>query len=62
MWTWIFRHLPGPAVVRALLVVLVMLAATLALFTWVFPWVAAQWPGLVGRPDVAAAALGGPAA
>lgn len=53
MWTWIFRRLPGPAPVRLLLVLLVMLAVVAALFVWVFPWAAEQWPGLVGRPDVA---------
>lgn len=52
MWTWIFRHLPGPAAVRALLVLIVMVALVAALFVWVFPWTAEQWPGLVGRPDV----------
>lgn len=53
MWTWLFRRLPGPAVARVLLVLLVMLALVGALFVWVFPWAAEQWPELVGRPDVA---------
>lgn len=56
MWTWLFRRMPGPAPVRAALVVLVALACVALLFTVVFPWVADTWPGLVGRPDVGVAA------
>lgn len=60
MWTWLFRRLPGPAPVRALLVLLVMAAVVAVLFVWVFPWAAEQWPGLVGRPDVTASADAAP--
>ncbi|MGP7961035.1 hypothetical protein ACTVCO_09525 [Sanguibacter sp. A247] len=58
MWTWLFRHLPGPTLVRVLVVVLAMAALVAVLFVWVFPWTVEQWPGLVGRPDVAASAHG----
>lgn len=42
MYGWIYRHLPGPAVFR----VLVMLAAAAGivalLFGWVFPWLSEE--------------------
>jgi hypothetical protein len=37
VYAWIFRHLPGPTVVRILLSVLLTLAAVLLLMEFVFP-------------------------
>lgn len=42
MYGWIWRHLPGPAPVRALVAVVLAGAVVAALFTWVFP-VVADW-------------------
>ncbi|GAB3674584.1 hypothetical protein [Angustibacter aerolatus] len=44
MYPWIWRHLPGPAPVRALLVVVVLAAAVLALFQYGFPVLAPLMP------------------
>ena len=38
MYAAIWRHLPGPAWVRIVLVMLLFAAIVAALFTWVFPW------------------------
>ena len=38
MYAWIWRHLPGPLPVRAVLVLALVAAAVLLLFTTVFPW------------------------
>lgn len=39
MYDALWRILPGPAWLRALILVVLLLAAVYALFTWVFPWV-----------------------
>ena len=44
MYGWIWRHLPGPALVRALLLLVVAAAAVLLLFEVVFPAVAPLLP------------------
>lgn len=44
MYAWLWRHLPGPAWVRLLIVVLTAAAAVLALFEWVFPWISDMLP------------------
>ena len=46
MYPWIWRHLPGPAAVRALLAVLLVLAVVAVLFTTVFPWAERSLPFL----------------
>ena len=38
MYAWIWRHLPGPMLVRLLLAALLVVAVVMALFTTVFPW------------------------
>jgi hypothetical protein len=38
MYGWIWRHLPGPWPVRAVLSLVLAAAVTLLLFTVVFPW------------------------
>lgn len=37
--TWIWSKLPGPWLVKLLLVLLVVAGVVLVLFEWVFPWV-----------------------
>lgn len=41
-----YRHMPGPAVVRILLMVLVLLAGFAALLQWGYPWAASTIPYL----------------
>jgi hypothetical protein len=41
MYSWIWRHLPGPVPVRALLAVALLAAIVVLLFTVVFPQVEA---------------------
>ena len=38
MYSWFWRHLPGPLPVRLLLALLVLTAIVLLLFFVVFPW------------------------
>lgn len=38
MYGWIWRRLPGPVPVKALLSLLLALGAVYVLFQWVFPW------------------------
>ncbi|GAA2124093.1 hypothetical protein GCM10009759_75560 [Kitasatospora saccharophila] len=38
MYGWIWRHLPGPAPVRALIALLLVLGVVYVLFQYVFPW------------------------
>lgn len=44
MYTWIWRHLPGPVALRALQAAALAVAVTAALFLWVFPRVEAALP------------------
>lgn len=44
MYVWIWRHLPGPTVVRLLLSLLIALAVVAVLFSWVFPWLEPRLP------------------
>ncbi len=44
MYAWIWRHLPGPAIVRVLILLVLFLAIVAALFVWVFPWVETWLP------------------
>jgi hypothetical protein len=37
VYAWIWRHLPGPWVVRALIALVLIAAAVAVLFIWVFP-------------------------
>ena len=38
MYGWIWRHLPGPTPVRALIALVLIAGIVLLLFTVVFPW------------------------
>ncbi|MGV9265813.1 hypothetical protein ACWDRR_14255 [Kitasatospora sp. NPDC003701] len=38
MYGWIWRHLPGHPLVRALISLLLVLGVVYLLFTYVFPW------------------------
>ena len=44
MYAWIWRHLPGPSVVRALLLLAAFAVLVVGLFGWVFPWVETWLP------------------
>lgn len=49
MYAWIFRHLPGPVVVKVLLAVLLIALVVLALMQWVFAWVQEEFSPLEGE-------------
>lgn len=44
MYGWIWRHLPGPAAARLLIVGVLVLAVIAVCFQWVFPAVAPHLP------------------
>ena len=44
MYVWIWRHLPGPLVVRLLLAALLLAAVVVLLMLFVFPWVESHLP------------------
>jgi hypothetical protein len=44
MYTWIWRHLPGPLLVRVLLALLLVAAVVALLLLVVFPWIEPQLP------------------
>jgi hypothetical protein len=44
MYVWIWRHLPGPLVLRLLQALLLLGAVVALLMLYVFPWVEAQLP------------------
>ena len=44
MYVWIWRHLPGPLVVRVLQALLLLAAVIALLLFVVFPWVEPQLP------------------
>ena len=44
MYGWIWRHLPGPVVVRVLTSAVLVAAAVAVLFMWVFPAMAGSMP------------------
>jgi hypothetical protein len=44
MYGWLWRMLPGPVAVRALLMLLLALALVAVCFTWVFPAIAPFMP------------------
>ena len=46
LYGWLLRHQPGPLPIRLLLLALLVLAGTAALFQWAFPWAAANVPVL----------------
>ena len=44
MYTWIWRHLPGPLAVKLLQVLGLVLAVSLLLLFVVFPWIEPHLP------------------
>lgn len=44
MYAFVWRHLPGPAPVRALIALAIFLGIVVVLFNWVFPWLVPQLP------------------
>ena len=44
MYAWIWRHLPGPVLVKLLISLGLVAAIVLSLFIWVFPWIEPQLP------------------
>jgi len=44
MYAWIWRALPGPVWVRALMSLALATALILVLFEWVYPWLAPLLP------------------
>jgi hypothetical protein len=44
LYGWIWKHLPGPAPVKALLALALFAAVVLVLFQWVFPWLEPRLP------------------
>jgi hypothetical protein len=44
MYRWLWRHLPGPAPVRASLCLVLAVAVVALLFLVVFPWVEPRLP------------------
>ena len=44
MYGWIWRHLPGPWPVRALVALALAAAVVAVLFLWVFPWAEPRLP------------------
>lgn len=49
MYAWFYRQLPGPAVLRVLIVVVLLVAVLLLLMEVVFPWVEAEFSPLQGE-------------
>lgn len=39
MYSWIFRHLPGPFLLKVIEAIIIILAIIWGLFEWVFPLV-----------------------
>ena len=44
MYGWLWRSLPGPALVRALILLILAAAVLVACFLWVYPAVAPYMP------------------
>jgi len=44
VYSWIWRHLPGPAWLRFFEALALLFAAVAVLFAWVYPWVADTFP------------------
>lgn len=44
MYSWIWRNLPGPVWMRLILSLVIIGAVVLALFEWVYPWLAPILP------------------
>lgn len=44
MYPWIWNHLPGPRLARALISLVTLCLLVMVLFTWVFPWLEPRLP------------------
>lgn len=44
MYGWLWRHLPGPVVVRLLILLVLAVGVLAACFVWVFPWLSPYMP------------------
>jgi hypothetical protein len=44
IYPWIWRHLPGPTVVKVLGAVALVVVVVAILFLWVFPWLSPLLP------------------
>jgi hypothetical protein len=44
MYAWLWRHLPGPAAVRVLILLVLAGAVLVACFAWVYPALAPLMP------------------
>lgn len=44
MYAWLWRHLPGPAAVRVVILAIAFLVVVAVLFSWVFPWLEPRLP------------------
>jgi hypothetical protein len=44
MYGWLWRHLPGPRTVRALIMLALAAAVLVACFAWLFPAIAPHMP------------------
>lgn len=44
MYAWLWRHLPGPAAVRVLILLVLAAAVLVACFAWVYPALAPLMP------------------
>ena len=44
MYGWLWRHLPGPAAVRVVILIALAAAVLVVCFAWVFPAIAPYMP------------------
>lgn len=59
MYGWIWRHLPGNTIVRAMISLVLVLGAVFLLFQYVFPWAEPMLPFNDVTVDGAAGAASG---
>lgn len=58
MYSWVWRHLPGPTAVRVVIALLIFVAFVAVLFLWVFPWMEPRLPFTDVTVGESAAGLG----
>ena len=44
MYGWLWRHLPGPTLVRVLISLVLLAAVAVACFAWLYPAIAPHMP------------------
>ncbi|GAB79089.1 hypothetical protein SAMN05421595_2950 [Austwickia chelonae] len=52
MYAALWKALPGPAPLRALICLVLLVAVVVICFTWIFPWLAERLP--VNDPSISA--------